>query len=572
MTPIKKPLKKAGNLPSAQLVSEEFLAAIPQHTGVYIMKDVSGTVVYVGKAANLRSRVRSYYRPTSDTRAAVRFVSTTVTDIEVCLTDTEKEALILENNLIKKHKPRYNIRLRDDKHFLSLRLNLKEPVPRFEYVRRQKNDGALYFGPFSSSRYLREMMRHLQWLYPIRTCKTLSNRNRPCLMCQMRHMPCPCFGELPRDEYIEILKQVMMVLRGQNAELLAHLKAAMESLSAELKFEQAAVVRDRICAIEQSLEKQDIVTNPKTNKDFIGLFYGSTQVAFNVLCVRQGRMESSDNFMYHHHDIPSDELLLSFLQQLYVLRPPPDLVYVACLPEDSTALCEWLKDTAGRTVSVHAPLRGENVRLIAMAEKNARQHMVLKEENDTDLALLQKTFRLKNVPVHMECFDISAFQGDSPVGAQAVFIDGKPRKNLYRRYIIKNVEGQNDFAMMREMFQRRIERASREQKFPDLCIIDGGKGQLSAVWAYYSEIQETVPHIDIIALAKEHIAGEGERVFLPNRKDGIALRAGSPEKKLLDRIRDETHRFAVTFHRVRRAKKVFSSSIRAVPGIGEYHE
>lgn len=558
-------------------ITDDFLNTVPAHPGVYIMKNASGKVLYVGKSRNLKLRVRSYYRKSGDTRNSIQFIRRNVTTIEFCLTDTEKEALILENNLIKKFTPRYNIRLRDDKSFYHIRVNIQEDYPALELVRRPKEDGALYFGPYSSSHKLKETIRYLYLLYPLRTCKmsTFKNRTRPCLMCQIRKCLGPCCGKVSREDYHAMLEDVIMILRGQKSQVLENLKKKMDAASQSLDFEQAALVRDRIYAIEHSLEKQDVVSVKRVNKDVFGVHYHAEWISFNILQVREGRLEGTENFVFRHNDLPADEILASFIQQFYARRPIPDTVLVPCVSEDFSVIEEWLCETAGKKVYFSVPQRGDNLRLLKMAEKNACQIISAKKNQESDLLLLKKRFNLQNVPHRIECFDISTLQGESSVGSNVVFIDCQPKKNLYRRYSIKTVEGQNDFAMMGEVLGRRLDRAIEEKEYPDLCIIDGGKGQLSSAWSCYQKRKDTLPHIDFIALAKDHDMGtthSGERVFLPDRKNPVVLENRSEEKKILDRIRDEAHRFAVTYHRTTRKKKQLSSELLSIPGVGPSRE
>lgn len=558
-------------------ISDSFLANIPEQPGVYIMKNSDGTVLYIGKSGNLKARVRSYFRKSSDTRYSVKFIQQKVTDIEFCLTGTEKEALILENNLIKKLRPRYNIRLRDDKNFFHIRIKTDEPFPRLELVRRRKRDGALYFGPYSSSRQLKETIRYLQIIYPLRTCKdgVFKNRSRPCLLCQIKKCSGPCTGEITREDYHAMLDEIIMILQGNKSQLLESLKIQMDKAAGSQNFERAAILRDRMYAIEQSLEQQKIVSQHHANKDVIGVLYSDTRISIHILQVRRGRLEGSDHFIVPHNHVPEDELMSSFLQQFYQDRPVPDTIWLRNPPEDSSVLEEWVSEQAGKKVAIAAPQRGETMRLLDMAEKSARQNLIMKKERADDLVLLKKKLHLKNLPNRMECFDISTFQGDCAVGSNVVFVDGQPKKYLYRKYKIKTVTGQNDFAMMHEVLTRRIDRAIRESSYPDLIIIDGGKGQLSAAYASYLERAGDLPHIDFIALAKEDsdsATPKGERIFLPNQKNPIFLRDASEEKKFLDRIRDEAHRFAVTYHRNLRKKNKLTSNILSIPGIGSKRE
>ncbi|RJP60583.1 MAG: excinuclease ABC subunit UvrC [Candidatus Auribacter fodinae] len=558
-------------------ITDRFLDTIPSQPGVYIMKDSEGAVLYVGKSRNLRSRVRQYFRKSGDTRYSIKFIQRYVKNIEFCLTETEKEALILENNLIKKMTPRYNVRLRDDKTFLHIRININEDFPALQLIRRPRNDKALYLGPYSSSRQIKEAIRHLQMLYPLRMCKdnVFRTRTRPCLNCQIRKCLGPCCGGVSREDYHAMLDEVIMILRGQKSTIIEKLKKDMEAASEAMEYEKAAHLRDKVLALEQSLERQDIVSNKWVNKDIIAMVYHDRSVSIHVLTVRNGRLEGSDNFIVPHHDLPEQDIQDSFIEQFYSDRHVPDTVVVESCGEDTDVLQDWLSEKAGRKIQVCAAGRGDNLRLLKMAQKSASQNLLVKKNTENDLSLLKKTFHLINIPRTMECYDISNFQGDAAVGAQVVFVDCKPAKKLYRRYSIKTVEGQNDFAMMAEVMSRRLCRAVEDRQFPDLCIIDGGKGQLAAAYACYTERKDKLPHIDFIALAKDRDGTEesaGEKVFLPNRRNPIYLKPNSEPAKLLDRIRDETHRFAITYHRKKMKKKRLTSEITGIPGLGKERE
>ena len=352
-------------------ISDEFLAQIPEQPGVYIMKNTEGQVLYIGKSSNLKSRVRSYFRKSGDTRYSIRFIQRHVTNIDFCLTSTEKEALILENNLIKKHHPRYNIRLRDDKNFFHIRIKTDHPFPRLELVRSRKRDNALYFGPYSSSRQLKETIRYLQQIYPLRTCKdnVFKNRSRPCLLCQIRKCSGPCTGNISEKDYRQMLDEIIMIFQGNKSDLVDSLKKQMHQAAESQDFEKAAVLRDRIYAIEQSLENQKIVSQQYVNKDIFGILYNVSQLSIHILQVRRGRLESSHQFILPHNQVPEGELVSSFLQQFYQDRPIPETIWLRELPEDSAVLEEWLTEQAGKKVSLSSPQRGETVRLLDMAEK-----------------------------------------------------------------------------------------------------------------------------------------------------------------------------------------------------------
>lgn len=565
------------NINKSYNITNSFLCEIPEHPGVYIMKDKNGQVLYIGKSLNLKARVKSYFKKSSDIRYSVRFIRKNVKSIEFSLTSTEKEALILENNLIKKLKPRYNIRLRDDKNFFYIKINRNETFPRIELIRKRKHDGASYFGPYSSSKNLKETLRHLNTIYPLRSCKNslFKNRSRPCLLYQINKCSAPCCGKISVIDYNAMVDDIILILKCKKQMLIKKLKSAMHKASDNFKFEHAAMLRDRIYAIENSLEKQEIISSNRTNKDIIGIALNDKYVSFNILQVIEGRLEGTDNFLMNHNEIPIQDIISSFIQQFYHERPIPRTIYLKKLPEDNQALQEWLKDRSGKNVSIISPRRGTNIKLLNQANMNALQNLLIEKERDNDLLVLKNSLGLKNFPNRIECFDISTFQGDSPVGSNIVFIDGQPKKTFYRKYNIKTVTGQDDFAMIREVLHRRLTRTVQDKDYPDLCIIDGGKGQLSCAFDCYTKMKDNLPHIDFIALAKEPKNNDkkiSERVFLPNRKNPIILREGTGIKNFLDRIRDEAHRFAVTSHRRKRKIKKLTSKLISIHGIGKHRE
>ncbi len=555
-----------------QNIDTEFFRHIPSQSGVYIMKSVDGDVLYVGKSNNLKARVRSYYRKSGDKRHSVKFIRERVKKIEFCLTDTEKEALILENNLIKKFSPRYNIKLRDDKNFFYISVNRKHPFPSLQLIRNRKDKTLLYFGPYSSSGKIKETIKYIQGIYPLRSCKwsVFKNRRRPCLLFQIKKCCAPCCGKISIEDYNVMLNDVILFLEGKKQELIDSLKRQMTRASESQEYEKAVLFRNRIFAIEQSLQRQGVESSVRTDRDVLGVCYDDKRISVNILEVRDGKLQGSDNFVLKHNGLPEDEVISSFLRQFYLDRKALANILVRELPEDAKVLEEHFSEKAGRKVKILQPMRGENLRFLKMAEKNANQNLVYKDRVCSDLNVVKKQLHIQNVPNRMECFDISNFQGDFAVGSGVVFIDGRAKKSLYRRYKIKTVDGQNDVAMMKEVLQRRLERAVKEDVFPDLCIVDGGRGQLSAVYNHYLSLKN-VPHIDFIGLAKEG-DGECEKVFLAQRKNPILLKKSGYLKNLLDRIRDEAHRFAITYHRKLRKKSTLTSQLLNIPNVGDHRE
>ncbi|AKU90737.1 excinuclease ABC subunit UvrC [Vulgatibacter incomptus] len=554
---------------------------LPVSPGVYLMKDREGEVVYVGKAVNLRSRVRSYFQPsTSDTRAFVPFLDELLGDIEVILVHNEKEALILESTLIKRHKPRFNVMLRDDKAFICLRLDERHPYPRLEVVRRMKRDGARYFGPYSSATAIRETLRTINRFFQLRTCtdQVLAKRTRPCLLFQIKRCPAPCVYEVPQEEYRRSVRETVLFLEGKEPELVEGLRLRMKQAAADLRFEEAAQVRDQVRAIEKTLEKQQTVFGEQLDQDVFGFWREGPSLVIEVLFVRTGKLISAQSFPFTGQEFPTEELLASFIDQYYATGAAvPDEVLLPVVLEQADFTSEVLSERKGRKVRVMTPMRGDKKRLMEMATKNA-EHAFLesKKKNRTNeeiLERLQQRLELQRLPRRIECFDISNFQGTMVVASQVAALDGEADKARYRHYRIKTVEGQDDFASMYEVISRRVARGD----LPDLLLIDGGKGQLNAARAAVKDAG-VLDQVELASLAESHVVGETadggvkrspERVFLPGKKDPLVLRPNSAELFVLQRLRDEAHRFAITFHQKLRRARNFQSILEEIPGVGE---
>ena len=558
---------------------------LPVSPGVYLMKDTEGTVIYVGKAVNLRSRVRSYFQPsTSDTRAFIPFLEGLVGDLEVILVHNEKEALILENTLIKRHKPRFNVMLRDDKAFICLRLDETHPYPRLEVVRRMKQDGARYFGPYSSASAIRETLRLVNRYFQLRTCtdQVLEKRTRPCLLFQIKRCPAPCVYEVPVEEYKRNVRETILFLEGKEPELVESLRLRMKGAAQELRFEDAARFRDQIGAIERSLEKQRTVFSEEIDQDVFGFYREGPNLVLEILFLRGGKLVSAQNFPFTGQEFPTEELLSSFVDQYYEGGAAvPDEVLLPVELEDAAFKAEVLSERRGRKVRVFAPVRGDKKRLVEMANKNAEQGFVERKKKDKSnfeiLERLQQRLELRKPPRRIECFDISNFQGTMVVASQVAALDGEADKSRYRRYKIKSFTGQDDFASMYEVISRRVKRGLEAGDLPDLFLIDGGKGQLNAARAAVKDAG-ALELVDLASLAKSRVEGEtgegsiarsDERVFLPGRKDPLVLRQNSAELFVLTRLRDEAHRFAITFHQKLRRARNFKSILEEIPGVGE---
>ncbi|MBP8128866.1 MAG: excinuclease ABC subunit UvrC [Candidatus Hydrogenedentes bacterium] len=562
--------------PAAFLAAFE-LNRVPKAPGCYLMKDAKGRPIYVGKAKDLRARLRSYLNE-SDSRYTVKFLMRRVAGIDLLVTTSDKEALLLENSLIKQHKPHYNVRLKDDKTYLSLRIHPGDPFPRLTAVRKCRKDGARYFGPYASAQAMRETLRGLQRVFPLRTCSdhVLFNRTRPCLYYQMRQCMAPCVALIDAPGYQEIVAQVILALEGRSDELERELRRKIEEHAAKLEFEQAAVLRDRLLALRKTLERQRAVAVPGAeDRDVVGLYNEGRYAEIQVLFYRGGRLLGGRAFSFERTEMPLDELLASFLLQYYAETPVVPAEVLIPLPiEDADTLAEVLREQRGARAAILCPRRGEKRALVELAERNARSNFEekrLAEKAARDaLEQVQQAFRLSRPPLRIECFDISTIQGDKTVASMVVFDHGRPNKQRYRRFSIRTVAGQDDFAAMREVLLRRYRKAIQEDELPDLVLIDGGKGQLGVAHAALKDLG--IEDVPVVSIAKARALEEGgrspERFFVPGRVNPVIPPQSGPVVRLLARVRDEAHRFAITFHRARRKKAALATALTGVPGVG----
>ena len=646
----------------------EILEGLPTAPGVYIMKDHRGKPVYIGKAAVLRNRVRQYFQPASgDSRDFVPLLEGIVTDIETVITSNEKEALLLENTLIKKHQPRFNVNLKDDKNYLVLRLDPAAEWPRLEVVRKLGDDGAYYFGPYHSASSCREALRAVNRHFQLRTCTdhVLHNRRRPCLQYQIKRCPAPCVLPVAREAYAEQVRDVGLFLDGKSDELMDRLRARMKEAAVRTDFEVAADVRDQVRALEVTLEEQRVVSADFCDQDVIGFHREGIALEIVVMSIRGGKLGGSRAFSFTGQEFPDAELLSSFIGLYYDLgAPPPDEVLLPVEIEDAALKAEWLGERKAasalgarrRKVEMCVPQRGDRKRLVELAQKNAASSFATRRNAraDTELALgkLQKRLKLPKLPRVIECYDVSHIQGFATVASMVVFVDGKPEKSRYRTYKVRapgraSADPRNDdFASMYEVLSRRFRRAREESAaapgqpdgawaLPDLIVIDGGKGQLGMALAAARDVGiDGRPGVglSIVGLAKERDSLEGgglepealtsaasespaapeaptpvesrapvetpaaieapieptkkgrrgkaqptkgetvkmpDRVFLAHAKDAILIRPNSAEMFILQHLRDEAHRFAVTFHRSQRRRLTLRSALAEIPGIGE---
>src|SRR5512138_3449228 len=548
---------------------------LPQEPGCYLMRDRAGEVIYVGKAASLRARVRSYFdEGRGDDRLFVGYLDELLGDVDVIVTRSEKEAVLLENELIKKHRPRFNVRLRDDKDFIVLRLDERHPYPRLEIrrAREKRLPAARYFGPYSSASSIRETLRVVNRHFQLRTCTdhVFDHRRRPCILFQIHRCPAPCVYDLPVEEYRQSVEDAIEFLEGRESELVERLRARMDEAAGALRFEDAARLRDQLQAVERSLEKQRVLMADRADRDVVGLWREGPDVVVQVLSMRGGKLQDSRSHPFREQEFPDDEIVSSFLSLYYEQNPAPDEILVPVEPVAVDALEGVLAERRGRRVRILTPQRGAKADLLEVATRNAEQGFKTWHEKDElrekALAALVRALHLARPPRWMECYDISTFQGALAVGSGVSMKDGEPDKANYRRYKVKGVAGQDDFAMLHEVITRRLRRALGEGLFPDLLVIDGGKGQLNAALAAASALADAadVAHRGYVPEAER----TPERVFLPGRKDPVVLRQNSAELFLLTRLRDEAHRFAITFHRKLRRSRNFQSVLEEIPGIG----
>jgi excinuclease ABC subunit C len=562
----------------------EKLANLPSRAGVYLMRDKAGKVIYVGKAKDLRSRVRAYFN-SADERSQVQFLVQRIEDFETLVTTSDKEALILENNLIKQYKPRYNIRLKDDKSYLSIKVTTAHAWPRIFATRKIVKDGSRYFGPFSSAVAARETIDIIEKHFLLRNCTdhNFRNRSRPCLQYQIKRCMAPCVLPVPAEVYREHVRQAMLFIDGKRQELVAELRQKMQQKSEALEFEAAARIRDQIQAVEKTLEKQRMVAHWGADQDIFGLYREGGFIEVQVLLVRQGKL--TDNLSYSLEDLefPDEEIVASVLTQFYQgPRFIPDEILVPVELEDRDARAEYLSERKGKKIEILCPQRGDKRHLVQMAEENAKQSFGERHDQERArekmLRELEQSLRLKRYPQRIECFDISTIHGAHAVGSMVTFINGEPDKRFYRHFRIRTIDassGGDDFGMMLEMLKRRFARGKEDADLPDLIVVDGGKGQLAMALTALAELG--IEGVDAVGLAKMRVQAAArsseierseERVFLPGQSNPVILKRNSNALFLLQRVRDEAHRFAITHHRKLRSRQTLYSALDRIPGVG----
>ncbi len=546
-------------------------AGLPEGPGVYIFKDGSGRVIYVGKAKHIRKRVQSYFKPLQGMPKKTALMMKKARSLDWILTDSENEAFILESTLIKKFLPRYNIILRDDKRYPCLRLDVGETYPRLQIVRRIKKDGALYFGPFSSAHSVRSTMKVIDRIFQLRKCRErrLPKRTRPCLNFQMDRCLGPCTREVPASVYGNVVRQVRLFLEGRNRELLAQLKKEMDRAVAALDFERAARIRDQIKAIERTVERQNVVSSHLDDKDVIGVAEEETTVRVALLFVRRGYLMGSRHFMFRAQSGTAAEVLEAFLKQYYAKGAfIPREILVSSDIQELPAIGGWLSSLSGRKVRIYRPIRGEKRKLVGMAVANAESGLI-GDAAAGGMELMEKmakSLRLREIPRSVEGFDISNLLGEQAVGTVVRFVNGQPYRSGYRNYRIKRVQGIDDYGMMAEMVSRRVAKGD----LPELFLVDGGKGHLHAVLKILeSTVGEDGPAVVAIAKADEKRGENRDKIYLPGRKNPILLEPGDPVLLFLMRVRDEVHRRAILYHRTLRKKAFTLSDLDLIPGIGK---
>lgn len=557
------------------------LSGVPAEPGVYLMKDTGGKVIYIGKAKSLKKRMASYF-PKSlaqclslDVKSGILVQK--ISDFETIITGTEKEALILESNLIKRYRPRYNVILKDDKRYPSLRLNLKHPYPILEIVRKTEKDGAVYFGPFASSAAVQKTLKIIHKTFKLRKCKTkdLKARSRPCLNHQMDACLAPCCFDVDKNAYHEIVKEVILFLKGRTPHLIQKIKKEMISAAEAQNFEKAAVLRDKMFALEQTLEKQSAVTHDFKDRDVIGIAGSHELSLIKLLFIRSGFLLGMRHFRFSEIMSTESEMIGSFIRQYYQKTSfLPQEILVPTPLEDAVLLGEMLSKIKGQKVNILSPKRGEKAHLIQMALQNAENS--LKEikasiTRDTDILIrLQHRLKMERIPWRIECFDNSSISGKDAVAGMVVFEQGRPNTSQYRKYRLKTLSPQDDYACMAEVLQRRYGKGDKSEPYPDILMVDGGKGQLNIAVSIVESLKLR-QHVKVISLAKknEQKGETRDKIYMPGRRNPVNLGREGDLLLFLERIRDEAHRFAISFHRKRRKKTLMHSVLDSIPGVGK---
>jgi len=560
---------------------QDKLAMVSSGPGVYVMKDIEDRVIYVGKARNLKKRLASYFsrsrtgllHPDIKTGILVKKISY----FETIITGTEKEALILESNLIKRYRPRYNVILKDDKRYPCLRLNLTNPYPNLTVVRKIKKDGDLYFGPFVSSAAVRETLKIIYKTFKLRKCKTkdFKNRSRPCINYQMEACLAPCCLDVDKNRYDEIVKEVILFLNGKTPDLIQKIKKKMISAANKQDYEKAVVLRDKMFALEEVIEKQVAVTNDFKDRDVIGIAGSHEHSMITVLFVRNGFLLGTRHFNFSEIMSTEEEMIGAFIRQYYEKAPfVPKEVLIPTQLEDASLLEELLSSIKGKKVSILGPKKGEKLRLVKLASRNAENSLKeFKASAATDMEILihlRKRLKMDKTPERIECFDISSISGTEAVAGMVVFEKGKPNKSLYRKYRLKSVDAQDDYSCMAEVLKRRYGNSEKSKPYPDILMVDGGKGQLNIAVSVIKSLKlEQTFQIISIAKKNESKGETQDKIYKPGQVNPVNMGRGGKPLLFLERIRDKSHGFAISFHRKRRGKRFIRSALDSIPGVGK---
>jgi excinuclease ABC subunit C len=550
---------------------EEQLARLPDRPGVYLYKDTKAAIIYVGKAASLRTRVRSYFQESRPRDPKTDALVRQIRDLEYIVTDNELEAMMLEANLVRKHRPRYNIILRDDKHYPFLKLTTNEDFPRLVVARRVQKDGAAYYGPFYPATAMRETLRLTRQLFPLRTCriKIDGTLERPCIQYYIHRCNAPCTGWETKEGYAQTARDVQAFLEGKDDDLAKVLTHQMEAAAAELKFERAALLRDQVQSLNKVREHQKIISTDDVDQDIIGVVREGGDACIELFFVRKGRLLGQEAFFFDRVSGVSDgEVIAAFIKQFYArgVLPPAEVLVSEAVP-DEALIVRWLETLRGGGVDLHAPQRGRKREFVALAEENAAialQGHLLSRGNRQQLVLeeLQRVLGLPALPNRIEGYDISHTQGGEQVGSMVVWENGAMKKDDYKRFRIRTVQGADDFAALQEVLGRRFGKALEEGTvLPDLVLIDGGRGQLNIGLKVLEDLG--LDYLAVIALAKQQ-----EEVYRAESLQPLVLEATSPALHVLQKIRDEAHRFAITYHRKLRTQRTIQSVLDAIPGVG----
>jgi excinuclease ABC subunit C len=554
----------------------EKLERVSSGPGVYLMKDAEGEIIYIGKARDLKKRLASYFKNARQWDMKTDILVGKISRFDTIVTRTEKEALILESNLIKRHQPRYNVVLKDDKRYPSLRLDPNSHYPSLSIVRKPQKDGALYFGPYASAHAVRETLNIVNKTFKLRKCKArdFKHRTRPCLHCQMQRCLAPCCMDVDKAVYDEMVKEAILFLKGRTPDLIRKIKHEMKAAAEDREFEKAARLRDKMFALEKTIERQIAVTTDFMDRDVLAIAGSPDRSLITLFAVRGGYLMGTRHFDFSETISTDAERMGTFIRQYYETSPfIPKEILVSTPLDDNELLEEWLKQTTGKTLRIHRPQKGEKARLVQMAKANAEKELndrLVAASAETELLTrLQKRLQLERLPQHIECFDNSNIFGTEPVSAMVRFENGKPQKSGYRKYRIQSVNTHDDYAYMSEVLKRRFGKGDDSKPYPDLLMVDGGKGQLNIAVAILKAL-DIFGQVDLVGIAKkDEKKGEAEdKIYRPGRADFINFRREGDLLLFLQRIRDEAHRFAISYHRQRRKKRSMRSALDSIPGIG----